>query len=208
MKELFYNYQYPNIKQDKIQAFVEHLLEIIEPHQDEPELHDSLVLIMRLLQSAAEKGSLPFITDEDDHLLVKNLEQFYARPIYMFVNSEHFFDQEADIQQDLEKMELTHNGARLTNYHFLDSKSDKLTQASDIIVGLIGKLSKFVNTNSHQDIDHKVKQMNAVQLGNLDLLLELIEKTIRFNPGFIHYTDGAEEPSKIALLGRLRNKSV
>lgn len=206
--KLFFDYQYPNIKQDKIKDFIAEFLQILEPYNTDNKIGKSIKLIQSMMNDAAENDELPFITDEDDYILVQKFVHFYARPIYMFINSKHEFDNELEVKSELEEMGLTYHEKTLTNFSFHDSKSDKLIQASDIIIGLLGKLFKYINSKSIAEIKTSVEAMSAKQLANLDLFFSMFEKTINFNPTFLHYVDAQHETQKIAFMGTLVNKDI
>lgn len=205
---LFVKYTYPNVPHESVEYFVDELMGILEPCKADPQIGVTLTKLDSLLREAAEEDSLPFITDEEDHMLIKGLMELYARSIYLYANSNHVFDNEGEIKEQLENFPMLNNGQPLANYSFLDSKDDKLIQVSDVTIGLFGKLFKYINTKSHEQIIDEISKMSQLQLENLDLLLGLMEKTIGFNQGLLHYIDGHEETSKIALVGRLRGKSV
>lgn len=206
---LFVKYKYPNIEHESTMDFVDELVNILKTFRpEEPQDEAALRKLQSLLVEAAEADALPFITDEEDHMLITGLMQLYARTIYLFPASVHIFDNEGEIKSELENFPILNNAVQLSNFSFLDSKEDKFIQASDVIVGLFGKFFKYINSKSDKEIAHEIGIMSNLQIENLDLLLDLIEKTIKFNQGLLHYVDSQEETSKIALIGRLRGRSV
>ncbi|MBS1596090.1 MAG: DUF3800 domain-containing protein [Bacteroidetes bacterium] len=204
---LFVKYTYPNVPKASVKDFVNELVEILEPYKTE-KIGGGIKMLESLLREAANKDSLPFITDEDDYILIQGFMQLYARPIYLFLHSDHFFDNETEIQQLLVDMPLLYKGQKITNYSFFESKADKLIQASDVIIGLTGKFFKYINSSSHDDILELMFNLLDIQSENLALFLGLIEKSLGFNQGLIHYIDGHEETSKIELLGNLMGKDI
>lgn len=205
---LLVKYTYPNIPHDATKCFVGDLFRAIAPSKKNLPLGITLNKLEELLREAAENDELPFITDEEDYMLIKGLMELYARPVHLFANSEHFFDNECEIKEQLQNSPLLLNGQPMTNYKFLDSKTDKLIQASDVIIGLIGKMFKYINEKKHMEIASEIETMSVQQLSNLDLLLGLVQKTILFNEGFLHYTDSDYERSKIHLIGKLRKMNI
>ncbi len=205
---VFVKYAYPNIPHESVADFVDELLNIIAPTKGDPEHGAAIERLDSLLREAAAEDNLPFITDEEDFLLIKGLMQLYARPIYLFANSEHIFDNEGEIKEKLESIPMKLYGKKLDNYSFLDSKADRLIQASDVTMGLFGKLFKYINVKTHDEITAEVEGMALLQRENLDLLLSLMEKSIAYNQGLLHYVDAREETSKVALIGELRGKNV
>jgi hypothetical protein len=206
--DVFVKYAYPNIKDGESISFADAFLTVLKPEYNDMHFGGQLKVIDKYLRDAAAKNKLTFIKDEVDFVLVDGLVPMYARPIYTFVNSSHIFDEEVRIQQAINAMHMTHSGTIISNYSFLDSKADNLIQASDVLMGLLGKFFKYINTKSAQEIYIELQKFTPLQNDNLDLFLTLFEKTIHFNQGFLHYVDSAEEVSKVAMIGRLRGKAI
>jgi len=205
---LFVKYNYPNIQQSELENFIKELLGLFTAYDNDPEFTISLNVINDLLKRALTAGSLPFIVDETSLMLIGGLFQFYQRPVYLFKNSEHVFDNEAEIQEKFKQETLVCEGDILSNFTFLDSKNDPLIQASDIIIGLMGKYSKFVNENNAMDIRAIITGLNITQQKNLDLLLDLIIKSERKNLGFFHNVDSNYDLSKLLIISSLRGKNL
>ncbi|MFY0255365.1 hypothetical protein ACDQ55_15570 [Chitinophaga sp. 30R24] len=128
--------------------------------------------------------------------MINSLVDLYRRPVYTFINSFHHFDQEADIQIEMGKTTLTYHGKPLTNFDFSDSKADVLTQMSDVIVGLLGQISNFINEHTLEEIEEQLELLNAVQKENLDLLRRLVEKSYKKNIAFFHFIESVENRKK------------
>ncbi len=205
---LLHKYAYPNVQKENIQDFVAELSAILRKHQNSRIYSESITMLISLLERAAAEGELVFIMDEEDHVLLKGLKDFYAHKIYMFKFSTHYFDNEVEIQDQLSNMNLSFNGIPLTNFSFIDSKSEKLVQTSDIIIGFVGKFAKFINIRTEDELMNMISNFNELQLTNLDLLLRLVEKSLAFNAGFIHYICGHTERSKWGLIGAMRGCNI
>lgn len=197
-------YRYPNISHEHLIDFVKELMDSIAPYKKDRLIGPTLELLHKFLKIGAEQGKLPFITEQEDHMLIEGLMSLYARPIYMYINSEHIFDNESEIKQQLEAFPMFNTETPLSNYSFLDSKDDKLIQVCDVTIGLIGKFFQFLNTHSKDQIHQKVCTMTEIQLENLDMLLSMFEKSLNFNEGLIHYIDSFETQNKISQIGKLR----
>lgn len=102
---------------------------------------------------------------------------------------------------------ITDGNEEIKNYFFVDSQSDLLIQASDIFVGLMGKLANYVNTNSREKIANDLDSLSEKQLNNIDLLIVLIDKSHNKNVAFLHSTDSYEELTKMDLIREIRNRN-
>jgi hypothetical protein len=195
--ELFYKFEYPNIKNDSVLQFIEELTSLFDDYINTEEFHFGLESLRQILKEAKKKGSLPFIMDEDDYILLKDLSQFYLRPIYTFKNSTHIFDNEDDIAETLKDYKILDGKEEITNYSFVDSQTNLLIQLSDVLVGIIGKLTNYLNTSSRDKIDADLASLSGIQRENIHLLIDVIDKSHDTNIGFIHSTDSYEEMSKL-----------
>ncbi|ACV25479.1 DUF3800 domain-containing protein [Kangiella koreensis] len=200
MVSLFRKYEYPNIKQNRVLSFIEEMSELFFPYINEPEFHIGLESLRQILQECRRKGSLPFVMGEEDFILINDFSQFYMRPIYTFINSTHIFDKENSIEELLEKQIIMDGPRQINNYSFADSKSEQLIQLSDVVVGILGKLGSYCNTNDKEKIYSDMHSLNSLQEENIDLLLNLIAESRDRNMGFLHAIDCYEEMSKMDII--------
>jgi len=202
---LFYKYGYPNVKSAEIVNFIEDLTGILEPYLDE-ELHFGLESLRQILKEAKKKGTLPFIMNETDHILLADFSQFYLRPIYTFKSSSHIFDNEDSIIEILDDYRILENGKEIKNHSFVDSKNNSFIQLSDIFVGLMGKFTQYRNTHTIHEIAADIQSLIPIQSDNLNLFIDVINKSDQKNPAFLHSTDSYEEVMKFdeicKLIGR------
>lgn len=195
--QLFYKFEYPNIKNESVLPFIEELTSLFDGYIETSEYHFGLESLRQILKEAKKKGSLPFIMDEDDYILLNDLSQFYLRPIYLFKNSTHIFDNEDSISEILNDYRILDNNEEIKNYTFVDSQSNLLIQLSDVFVGIMGKLTNYLNTSSREKIDTDLSSSSDIQKINIGLLMDVIDKSHDTNIGFIHNTDSFEEMSKM-----------
>ncbi len=73
--ELFYNSDYPNIKNESVLEFIEKLTSIFDEYIDTQEFHFGLESLRQILKEAKKINSLPFIMDEEDHILIEKFSQ-------------------------------------------------------------------------------------------------------------------------------------
>lgn len=204
---LFHKYEYPNIKSSNVVLFIEELSDLFVDYIDDMEFHFGLESLRQILKEAKKKRSLPFVMDEEDFVLIKDFSQFYFRPVCIFKNSKHIFDEENAISELLSGYKILDGIQEIKNYSFVDSKSCRLTQLSDVLVGLVGKMHSYMNTNDRSEIHTDFCQLNSIQGNNIDLLLNLIDRAHNKNIGFLHSTDSYEEMSKIEVIRESRVRS-
>ncbi len=195
--ELFYKYEYPNIKGEAVTSFIEELTSLFDGYIDTAEYHFGLESLRQILKEAKKKGSMPFVMDEDDYILLKDLSHNYLRPIYLFKNSTHIFDNEDSIFETIKDYKILDGNEEIKNYTFVDSQSNLLIQLSDVFVGLMGKFTNYLNTSSRDKIDIDLNSLSTLQKENIDLLISVIDKSHDKNIGFIHNIDSQEEMSKL-----------
>ena len=203
---LFYEFEYPNIKGEKIANFIEQLVSLFEGYIDDPEYHFGLESLRQILKESKKNNELAFVTDEEDYVLLNDLSVFYLRPIYTFKNSNHIFDNEDAISEILADYRITDQGVEFKNYSFVDSQSNQLVQLSDVFVGLIGKFSRYRNTTSEEKIKSDFDSFNDIQRRNLNLLFDVIEKSNQKNMTFFHSTDSYEEMKKVEYINQIRKQ--
>lgn len=207
MISLFHKYGYPNIKKNEVLSFIEEMSDIFAGYLDDMEFNFGLEPLRQILKEAKRKGSLPFVMDGDDFVLINDFSHFYMRPIYIFKNSKHIFDNEESIDGILSTYKIMDGSQRIENFLFVDSKSSQLVQLSDVLVGLIGKLGSYLNTNDRDKILSDFYSLNQMQADNIDLLLALIDRSRNKNMGFLFAMDSYEEMSKIEVIRTCRVES-
>ncbi|RUO45720.1 hypothetical protein CWE23_00245 [Idiomarina aquatica] len=207
MISLFRKYGYPNIKKNEVLSFIEDMSDLFTDYLDDVEFHFGLESLRQILKEAKKKDSLPFVMDADDFVLINDFSQFYLRPVYMFKNSQHIFDNEESIVKLLSEYKIMYDSKELNNFVFVDSESNQLIQLSDVLVGLIGKLYSYVNTNNRVQIHSDFCSLSQIQRDNIDLLLWLIDRSRDKNIGFLRSTDAYEEMSKIEVIRACRIES-
>jgi len=211
---IFYEFEYPNVAEEKIPFFNDKIIRLITKHVKdnyhklEKEYENQwLNMLVEILEESARMYSMPFIVNDKSHVLLDDFFQFYMRPLYVFVNSVHVFDKEADIEKKLSGYTLMKNGAPFTNYRFINSCDDILIQISDVLIGLRGKLATFINTHSFDEIEDIINGLAPQSFDTLKVYVDLMNKSLIKNPGFIHYSDSFTELQKINLIHFLRGHS-
>jgi hypothetical protein len=193
-KHILYKFKYPNIKADRIFSFIDELITIFEDEQRS----DGNRTILKLLKESKNSKDLASIMYTESHQLISSFFQLYARNIYMFLNSEHFFDKEDSIEPLLS--ELTYDNKKIENYTFVDSKNNLNIQLSDIVIGFIGKLYNFINDNDFSAIDEHLIAIDSDQRKTLKFFCRLLQKSELENRAYIHLAISNLELEKLNYL--------
>lgn len=204
--QIFYQFNYPNLKEHDIPDFISSLLLLIEKYSDRKDLSLGLWLLKNILKSAKKNQSLPLLTDNEDHILLENFIDFYLRPIYIFKHSTHIFDHEATIVEIIKNYKISDRSEKIKNYSFVDSKTNLYVQASDVLVGLMGKFETYRNSSSEDTIRDDFNSLSRGQLDTANLFFDLIAKSREKNVGFLFSLDSRRERMKMDLIENLRTK--
>lgn len=184
-ENLFFKYGYPDIKREDIRDFTKNLLSLIEESMINSKLNKELIILKQILNKSLEEEKLIFLTEENENVLINDFLQFYLRPLYMFKNSNHIFDNEDKIESLFQDVELKYYGKTLNNYRFLDSLSSDYIQISDVFVGLVGKFAMFINSKNVGEIKEKIEALNTLQKENFKLFKKIINKSEKMNKALI-----------------------
>lgn len=180
---ILYKFNYPNISHDDATNFLVEIREYISQNKLETTPYIDLLIEKMEDESISE---LPFIQDEEDLILLKDLSQFYYYPIYTFINSKHIFDHEKQIEENhFNRIKFTKNGNILTSFEFKDSKDDSMIQLSDCMVGLVSRLYKFLD-EFDGSLSSLEQQLNDRQKNNLKTLCKIIKKSVDYNETIVH----------------------
>lgn len=178
LQELMFQYEYPNLKKEKIESFVLDLLNLFPPR------HEQILeekFITGVIRRATQSRELPFLEDNENYIMQENFLEFYCDGPAKFHNSMHTYDSEVEIQKVMKKI----NRDIPDNMEFIDSKSNLLVQISDVIAGIWGKLMIYINSTDRIGITRDVNKMDDEQINNINLLGLLRNKSLEYNKGFL-----------------------
>ena len=138
-----------------------------------------------MLRRAASLPELPFICDNEDDVLIDNFDNLFLRPLYMYPNSSHTFDNETEVQEALGNMQVEYKGT-FVDYSFVDSKDCLEVQLSDGICGLLGSHFNFLEVHSVKKLIEIKNNLNPRQRQTLSLLSKIINISDAQSNGFLH----------------------
>ncbi|WP_322033228.1 DUF3800 domain-containing protein [Paraburkholderia sp. J76] len=186
-------YDYPNVGR-KAPEFAGAVLEFLNVTAEIPRTPaDSMLKSM--VKEASKLDELAFLVDNENHVLIDGLHDFYIRPVCLFRKSQHVFDEELTIQEQLGDV-VFWNGTKKVQFSFVDSKSSFGVQLSDVVCGLLGKHFNFIEDSSMPELREAKAQLDEIQRNNLSLLQKLIDVSDRFSNGMLYRVVPADSDFK------------
>ncbi|CAG9929790.1 DUF3800 domain-containing protein [Bacteroides ovatus] len=187
----FKKYRYPNIKDAQKEEFLDGIISMIDELVNELEskcLFNPLLMLLRIFIDVAKKQKeLPFIQEEETNVWVKPFIQFYRQEIIQFHKKKLKFDEERQVQKELGKEVLEINGKPLTNYIFIDSKTDAMIQVCDYVVSIIKKYVMFLD-RTESEVEADIKAFDEIQMRNYNLLNSILKDSLDYNPLYFNFT--------------------
>lgn len=183
---LLAQYKYPNIDSCKIEDYCFDMvgwIESIVPDNEEDEF--LLEFLRQELKASGRKEKLPFLIDNEDHVLIDGFAAAYMSRMGIFQGSTHIFDEISEIQEVLENHPI--NGRHLFNradYHFEKSHNSQWLQLCDIIAGIMASFFTFANRVTVEEFVPIIGILTEQQKQNLALLHRLMKKSIDKNTFF------------------------
>lgn len=182
VSDIMIKYAYPNIRTEDINGFCLDLCALLGPKY---EMKPEEKYVYGALRRAADKDQLLFVQDNEDYLLQENYASFYADRIMDFPKSQHCFDEELSIQNEIERLLRVYGNGNLGNYSFVNSANNCMVQISDLVAGMLGKMYIFFNTTHKRDFRSIIERLSNLQLENLCELQRLRKKSNSRNKGFL-----------------------
>lgn len=192
---LMFKYKFPNIEKSEVKMFCSELLQLFGNRKD---MTTEEKFITGLISRAGEKGELVFLHENEDYVMQKNYLEFYINPIRTYYNSQHIFDEEAEIEAKLEKYSFQRDGKEVDNFRFVNSTEEVMVQISDVIAGILAKLFKYTNSTTVNKMRKDVATLTVTQIDSILLLCNLLRVSEIENKGFLHSLVPAAEIEKVA----------
>ena len=203
--KILHKYKYPNIQQSKINKFIIDIKSYVLKHQNQvinniPNVNQYSIVVLADIFRNAQNKELVFIQNNEDYMLMDRFAEFYMRPLGLFKKSEHIFDEEVKIIDYFNKFEFYDGDQVLNNFKFEKSHIQSLIQISDVVVGILGKYTEFINELKFDDIAKVKNNLNDLQKENFTKLFELCKNTELTNKAFVHYITALTNIEKERLL--------
>ena len=144
---LLAQYKYPNIDPSKIKDYCFAMVEWIESIvPDDVEDEFLLEFLRQELKVSGKKENLPFLIDNEDHVLIDGFAADYMSRMGIFQGSIHIFDEISEVQEVLDETPISEQ--YLFNravYRFEKSHDSKWLQLCDIVAGIMASFFTFAN---------------------------------------------------------------
>lgn len=170
---LLKKYRYPNVQRNESSSFMIEFSNFLESASTTSH-SDISKLVVYMIRKGAGLSELPFIADNDDDILIDSFSTLFQRPMYIFPNSSHTFDNETEVQEALGNTQIEFKG-RTVEYSFIDSIDCLAIQISDGICGLLGSYFNFLEEYPICELVTFKKNLNAAQRKTLSLLKKVID---------------------------------
>lgn len=193
---IFKKYSYPNIQRNQGFNFLIDLSNHFKSISPQP-ISDITELVIDILRHGAIIDELDFLVDNENDILIESFKDQYLRPIYMYPNSVHIFDEEDTVQKELQFFKVKYKD-QFVDYKFVKSTNCVAIQLSDAICGLLGSYFNFLEDHSMKELLERKNTLNPRQIETLELLKTLIEKSDKVSNGFCHRTAPWDSDAKNA----------
>jgi hypothetical protein len=179
--ELFYKYEYPNLKKETFKCFIKEISTIIKDtdlnrylYKNANDFREVLDHIVSLLSNFGDKDDI-LLTHNKDFVLhdTGTYASFYMERPMFFKDCEHIFDREVSIEDYIKSYNKEYG---VNNIMFVDSTSDIFVQISDVIVGILGKFFNMIGERGrYQYIGNEFTKVN------IELFKQLIKRSHEVN---------------------------
>ena len=202
---LLAQYKYPNIDSDKIKYYcfaMVNWIENIVPDDVEDEF--LLEFLRQELKASGKKGDMPFLVDNEDHVLIDGFAADYMSRMGIFQGSTHIFDEISEVQEVLESTPI--DGEFLFNradFRFEKSHDSKWLQLCDVVAGIMASFFTFANRVTVDEIVPIIGNLSEQQKRNLALLHRLMKKSTEKNIFFAQKSNVYSQAKVCMMIERL-----
>ena len=157
---------------------------MIEENADDEDFF--LECFRQMLKTNLREGKMIFLQGNEKDTLIQEYYLLRIHRCYTFKNSFHHFDKEDEAELKMKEITLLDGKKELINCDFIDSKTDKLVQISDAIVGILGKMFEFIDSISESEFLDLLSEATDKQRKNLKIISDLIDRAEQKHITLIH----------------------
>lgn len=122
-------------------------------------------------------------------LILDNFGIVYQKPLIIFKNSMHYFDNETDIDKYLKDTPMFINGKFIKNYQFVNIKQpgelivneNKVVYICDWIVRILQNTIQFLRNTSENKLYEYIQEMSKIEKDNFVNLCSLLRESMELN---------------------------
>lgn len=167
-------YEYPNINVNLNKDFCYELAKLIQTFNTHDQNFE-LEMLRQMLKTAGNSGNLCFLNNNESGKLIEEYYMIYQAKCINFAESQHYFDEEVVIRDNMDKISMQYKGKALKNYQFIDSAKNRFIQLSDVIVGLLGKLFYFLDYIDGKDYVNLLNEKYREARNNIVKINKIID---------------------------------
>lgn len=168
--ETLMRFGYPNIAPSEVAPFCSYIAELLRAACDDDGgglMAQFYTEMLRQMAKAAVKADeLVFLDGNPENILVEGFSTHYLTACIMLPRATHCFDNELRVSEALPDT---------ANCIFVDSKTEPLVQLSDVWVGLLSRLFRFLDGQA-RECRRLDTARAATQLENLRTIKRLIDR--------------------------------
>ncbi|WP_133254308.1 DUF3800 domain-containing protein [Phenylobacterium deserti] len=181
---LFHRFRYPDVGEANRPAFIGELLQRLE--QREALIDRFGFNVLKGVLQAGAMDPLIYLQDEVAGTLLGSFADFTIHRICLFKNAQHRLDVEPVIQARLAACTFLDDGRELNTFRFVDSRAEAGVQASDALVGLLGKLFSYVVRTGPAQLVADRRRLIPGQARTLAKLNALLDRSAEETPALLH----------------------
>jgi len=192
---VLYQHNYPNITDQK--SFVSDIVSGIENVGNDDDFY--LEYLRQSLKSYKHK-ELAFLQNNNDLVTIESYSGSYTNRIITFINGTHTFDQEETIEAYINQIpSIKIKGKKVQNYQFVNSKTCRLIQLSDWVVGIIRMWMSYMERLSIDELHVSLSLLNEPQRKTASQLQSIFNTSLEENFAFKHGSGSNDFELKINL---------
>lgn len=175
---ILYEFEYPNIPEEKTLEFIEKLLDLYtevlnENFDDSVPENFTKELLRQMIKSKKNKSNLLFLNDNERFAISEGLFGIYLHNACLFNAENKIFDEEPSIKNKFENNDP--NYELKLNMKFKKSHDEIGVQLSDVISGFMAKMINFISNKTTNQINEFVKELDSNSYNSLKLFFQILD---------------------------------
>ncbi|KRV69405.1 hypothetical protein AO721_10920 [Aeromonas veronii] len=189
---LMSRFNYPKIHKKDALNFLIYLHDLVESNiesivrSDSPNDLDFKMLtflksfLFKCIHVYGKRVDFELVFNSQKNILIEDFYFFYMNRIKMFPNSLHIFDNEYEIEGELNRIKEYDAHFNKMSFSFVESKEagNYLVQISDVISGFFRLYFDFLEYASIEQVEDFVRELNTLQSETLTLFKKLLDQSI------------------------------